>query len=230
MGDRTVEEEEKDEVLAYVGESLGKKVVDEDEEVLAYVGEGSGKKLVEEDEEVLAHGGIDSSKKVVEEDKEVVTHNGVDKAVEEKDKEVFTHGGGDKAGEEGDKLTNGGGNLGKKAVEEGDKEGLTNGGENLGTKAVEDGDKEGLTHGGGQQSESPCVREIDWFEKSVLVQSMVRFGVEEHYVKERWRSFPAETKKKLEHEWNSLVSKGFQVVSLKSKYMSDLASMFGEFI
>ncbi|CAH8307617.1 unnamed protein product [Eruca vesicaria subsp. sativa] len=80
-------------------------------------------------------------------------------------------------------------------------------------------DRRVLVHGEG---------ECDWFEKSFLVRGIAGFGVDEEYVKQRWRLVPVETKKKVEEKVKMLQAKEIEFVLQKTEILREVTSMIAE--
>ncbi|KAF3599316.1 hypothetical protein F2Q69_00037023, partial [Brassica cretica] len=68
----------------------------------------------------------------------------------------------------------------------------------------------------------------DWFEKSFLVRGIAGFGVDESYVKQRWRLVPIETKKKVEEKVKMLQAKEIEFVLQKTEILHEVTSMIAE--
>ncbi|XP_013631626.1 PREDICTED: mediator-associated protein 1-like [Brassica oleracea var. oleracea] len=89
-------------------------------------------------------------------------------------------------------------------------------------KAVVDDDKRVLVLGGDVD------RKCDWFENSFLVRGIAGFGVDEHYVKQRWSLVPVETKKTVEEKVKMLQAKEIEFVLQKTKILHEVTSMIAE--
>ncbi|WZZ28090.1 hypothetical protein YC2023_011491 [Brassica napus] len=77
-------------------------------------------------------------------------------------------------------------------------------------KTVDDGGDKRVSVRGGDEK-------YDWFEKSFLVRGIAGFGVDESYVKQRWRLVPIETKKKVEEKVKMLQAKEIEFVLQKTE-------------
>ncbi|KAF8095970.1 hypothetical protein N665_0320s0092 [Sinapis alba] len=88
--------------------------------------------------------------------------------------------------------------------------------------AADDDKRVLLVHGGDVDQKS------DWFERSFLVRGIAGFGVDEHYVKQRWRLVPAEAKKKVEDKVRMLQAKEIEVVLQKTEILHEVTSMIAE--
>ncbi|KAJ0257995.1 hypothetical protein HA466_0068730 [Hirschfeldia incana] len=90
----------------------------------------------------------------------------------------------------------------------------------LNGKKVEDGDDDErvLVQGGGS----------DWFENSYLVNGIAGFGIDEHYVKQRWRLVSAENKKKVADKVKILRAREIEFVLQKTEFLHEVAFMIAE--
>ncbi|KAL0736893.1 hypothetical protein Bca4012_013103 [Brassica carinata] len=86
-------------------------------------------------------------------------------------------------------------------------------------KTVEEDDKRVLVH---------VDEKSDWFENSFLVRGIAGFGVDEHYVKQRWSLVPVETKKKVEEKVKMLQAKEIEFVLQKTEILHEVTSMIAE--
>ncbi|CAF2133948.1 unnamed protein product [Brassica rapa] len=68
----------------------------------------------------------------------------------------------------------------------------------------------------------------DWFENSFLVRGIAAFGVDEHYVKQRWSLVPVETKKRVEEKVKMLRAKEIEFLLQKAKILHEVTSMIAE--
>ncbi|KAH0943037.1 hypothetical protein HID58_002674 [Brassica napus] len=68
----------------------------------------------------------------------------------------------------------------------------------------------------------------DWFEKSFLVRGIAGFGVDESYVKQRWRLVPVETKRKVEEKVKMLQAKEIEFVLQKTEILHEVTSLIAE--
>ncbi|KAJ4869883.1 DNA-binding storekeeper protein-related transcriptional regulator [Raphanus sativus] len=69
---------------------------------------------------------------------------------------------------------------------------------------------------------------FDWFEKSFLVRGIAGFGVDESYVRQRWRLVPVESRKKVEEKVKMLQAKEIEFVLHKTEILRDVTSMIAE--
>ncbi|CDY12911.1 BnaA09g13630D [Brassica napus] len=75
---------------------------------------------------------------------------------------------------------------------------------------------------------SPNGKTHDWFENSFLVKGIAGFGVDEHYVKQRWSLVPVETKKKVEEKLKLLQAKEIEFVLQKTEVLHEVTTMIAE--
>ncbi|KAF3575480.1 hypothetical protein DY000_02031602 [Brassica cretica] len=82
--------------------------------------------------------------------------------------------------------------------------------------------------GMGLETAGDVDRKCDWFENSFLVRGIAGFGVDEHYVKQRWSLVPVETKKRVEEKVKMLQAKEIEFVLQKTKILHEVTSMIAE--
>ncbi|KAL0693785.1 hypothetical protein Bca4012_060965 [Brassica carinata] len=73
-----------------------------------------------------------------------------------------------------------------------------------------------------------AAKKQDWFENSFLVKAIAGFGVDEHYVKQRWNLVPVETKKKVGEKLKLLQAKEIEFVLQKTEVLHEVTSMIAE--
>ncbi|CAG7861336.1 hypothetical protein BRARA_I01491 [Brassica rapa] len=73
-----------------------------------------------------------------------------------------------------------------------------------------------------------AAKKHDWFENSFLVKGIAGFGVDEHYVKQRWSLVPVETKKKVEEKLKLLQAKEIEFVLQKTEVLHEVTTMIAE--
>ncbi|KAF8047890.1 hypothetical protein N665_2777s0002 [Sinapis alba] len=100
------------------------------------------------------------------------------------------------------------------------KQELSFGGASPNGKTVDDDEKD--------VDSSIAAKKHDWFEKSFLVKAIAGFGVDEHYVKQRWSLVPVETKKKVGEKLKLLQDKEIEFVLEKTEVLHEVTSMIAE--
>ncbi|XP_023634442.1 probable transcription factor At1g44810 isoform X2 [Capsella rubella] len=72
--------------------------------------------------------------------------------------------------------------------------------------------------------------DTEMFDKSFVVRSIARLGVDESSVKERWRKVSVETKKRIEEKLKLVEAKEFDLLLQKSVIVNEVASAISEVI
>ncbi|VVA99802.1 unnamed protein product [Arabis nemorensis] len=63
--------------------------------------------------------------------------------------------------------------------------------------------------------------ETELFVSSYLVKSIARHGLDEDYVKQKWRSAPVEDKKRIEEMYKLLRAKEVEYVLFKTQFLNE---------
>ncbi|EOA19190.1 hypothetical protein CARUB_v10007869mg [Capsella rubella] len=168
-------------------------------------------------------------------DDEVKTSSGeedeeqISAAAPSSDSDSGSETGSDSESESGEEKTIAAAKSGKKRVSEATKETHVKKAKKESQKLWSEEDETSLLQG---EDEEVVILggDTEMFDKSFVVRSIARLGVDESSVKERWRKVSVETKKRIEEKLKLVEAKEFDLLLQKSVIVNEVASAISEVI